>query len=217
MSTFVKSNDSKEKQFWNIYSIFIIEDISIFDKFANIRDLCYNCYKDITIIETFDNNITLFIYLPSEFKDKKPMKYYFSKILEFNLKYQKIKDSCKYCKKEFKYNEIVKIVKFPEILIFNLNRFINDDNTIENKVEIFPDSEIDMSSYKDPNLNIDASKTKYKLFAINNLKVNNLGIKDYYCQIKSEGKWIEIDNNKITNINEPSYSRNSCGLFYRRC
>lgn len=46
-----------------------------------------------------------------------------------------------------------------------------------------------MLSYKDYNLKIDKYKTKYNLFAVNILKVNNFGIiNEYICQIESGGK-----------------------------
>lgn len=75
-----------------------------------------------------------------------------------------------------------------------------------------------MLSYKDYNLKIDKYKTKYNLFAVNILKVNNFGIiNEYICQIESGGKWYEINNNESKPINKPSYNCNSYDLFYRRC
>ena len=71
-----------------------------------------------------------------------------------------------------------------------------------------------MLSYKDNNLKIDISKTKYKLFAVNILKINNFGIiDDYICQMERGGKWFEIDHNKSKPINKPSYNCKSCDLY----
>ena len=194
----------------DIYSIF-----SIMTRHSP-QGNCQICKRNMILSDSYDNNITLFLYLPPKLKNNKPVKYKFFDVLKSNIDFQKVQGICNYCHKKTKYNEKVKIIKFPEIFIFNLNRFIREDNSVENDVKILPDETLDMSSFIDDNLTIDKSQTRYKLFAVNALKIGGSNTIDYICQIEKEGKWYEIDNNIKKLISKPSYSGNSCGLFYKK-
>ena len=127
-------------------------------------------------------------------------------ILKFN--FPKKEPKTLKCNNGHFYNsyQTISIINLPEILIFTLNR----DNS--DRIQIEPDDIIEMYDYLDTQYN--EIKGKYKLFAINYLKNNNL---EYKCQIYRNGKWFEIDDdNDPKEIGNPKGSIHSIGLFYGR-
>ena len=134
----------------------------------------------------------------------------FKSVLSQNLgNYNNLTMNCPKCDKEINIKEEIKIIKLPEILIFTLERYINNiNNTL-----IEPDEIIDMKEYIDTSVNL--GNTKYGLFAINIRfgKSNDFGHE--ICQVKRNGQWYEI-NDTNAYIKSRDYNDNSYGLFYKR-
>ena len=152
----------------------------------------------------FNYNIGLNIYLGDNQANNK-----FSNVLYKNLTKNNLKNNCNKCNKEIKIKE-TKIIKLPEILIFTLERNKNESKINDLKIE--PDENISMANYIDDSLKNE--KTEYELFAINIGKTSKYD--HQICQVKKDGKWFEIDDNKIKPINNAKYQNSFYGLFYRK-
>jgi len=100
--------------------------------------------------------------------------------------------------------KITKIVYEPNILVFNLKRWIRYDK--KNKSKILFEPIIDMSPYS-------LNPCKYELFAIINHDGNVYG-GHYYSFIK-KGTWLEFNDNEIKKISSLIQTSNYC-LFYRK-
>ena len=173
---------------------------------------CISCKKLLGGNNSYDNGLNYLIYLP---KYKKNKQHYFSQLLKANIETAKnIEMYCPKCRIKNNFKETTKFIKFPEIFIFHLNRFAENNNII-NKTEIIPD-DLEMSSYRDYNLKI-SGKIDYKLFAVYIMKNCTNGTTEHICQIVKDGKWYEFNNGTKKQIQKPSYYGNSCGLYYMRC
>ena len=191
----------------NIYSIF-----SLMTRHYTYGK-CIQCKKNV-INNSYDNELNYLIYLPKYIKNKQ---YDFSKILKSNIENAKSKEMrCPNCKKKNNFKETTKIIKFPEIFIFHLNRFVENNNII-NKTEIIPDNILEMSSYSDYNLKTKMDKINYKLFAVYIMKNAINGSTEHICQIAKDGGWYEFNNGTKKPIPKSSFYGNSCGLYYKRC
>ena len=169
----------------------------------NSSGKCYKCYNNYNMdFNSYSNMVDFCLDLPK----KKNANFKMKNILKFN--FPKKEPKTLKCNNGHFYNsyQTISIINLPEILIFTLNR----DNS--DRIQIEPDDIIEMYDYLDTQYN--EIKGKYKLFAINYLKNNNL---EYKCQIYRNGKWFEIDDdNDPKEIGNPKGSIHSIGLFYGR-
>ena len=134
----------------------------------------------------------------------------FSEILEENLGFDNnLKMDCPKCEKEIEIEEVTKIIKLPEILIFTLERYQGEPN----KVKIEPDETLEMDKYIDKSLSVES--TSYELFAINIRFGSTINYGHEICQVQRDGIWYEI-NDSTVNYKKNSHFDSSYGLFYRR-
>ena len=165
---------------------------------------CHNFIEDYS----FSYFIDQIIYLDFELRN-----YYFSEILDLNLGKNNISVDCPICLKNIEISEITKLIKLPDVLIFTFERYINGKNNIS----IEPNLKINYEKYVDESLKKKYHYTyNYDLFAIN-IRIGES--KDYgheICQIKRNGEWYEINDNRIYKINKFNYKDSIYGLFYKR-
>ena len=171
----------------------------------NSKGKCYYCNGEIDNC-SFNNFIDLNLYLDEIYYNCN-----FSNVLDTNLsKGNELIMKCPKCKKEISIKEETKLIKFPEIFIFTLERYQGETNN----VEIKPDEIIYMQKYKDENVIIDFDY--YELFAINIRFGRNADFGHEICQVKRNGFWYEIDDWNSKLIKKPSYYDYSYGLFYKK-
>ena len=178
--------------------------LSIFSGITESHSSCICRYCHKTIDEySFNYFIDQSIYL-----DEINYRCNFRDVLDKNFENNKLTMDCPQCRKEINMDEVTKIIKLPEILIFTLERYQGTNN----EVEIEPDPIIDMSRYVDINC---FKGTKYKLFAINIRfgKTKNFGHE--ICQVERNGRWYEFNDEKVYE-RKTTYNKNSYGLFYKR-
>ena len=137
----------------------------------------------------------------------------FKNVLKENLGYPiKVRSSCPYCKDRIQFEDISKIIKLPEILVFTIERYIGDTNTIP----IIPNEIIDLKDYVE-NSSIKYNDTLYELFAINIRFGYSNQFGHQICQIKKENNWYTLnDNNSPKKSQLDEYIKNSYGLYYKR-
>ena len=165
----------------------------------NLKGYCDRCRKNINTF-TFSYDIQLILFLR-----KNKSAYYFPLLLDDNLHYKSFDYKCPECKKNIKSEIDKQLIKLPEFLVFSIDR----NNEINNKIEIKLEPTLDMEKFVD--LSLKEKKIKYELVAIN-IKNNN----NYYCDIKKNGNWYEINKGNYKIIDFPYLNDSICGLFYKK-
>ena len=168
---------------------------------------CDKCgiIKKNSFMEFFDFHI----YLDTTNKETE-----FKKVLKENLGYEiEVKSKCPNCLNNITLNDNSKLIKYPEILIFTLERFMNKRN---NKVPIIPNEYIDIKEFVDDCIETD-DDTVYELFAINIRFGASNDFGHQICQIKKDSKWFTLNDDHKPEINSlDKYNENSYGLFYKK-
>jgi hypothetical protein len=136
----------------------------------------------------------------------------FETVLKENLGYPiNVRSSCPYCKNKVRFEDISKIIKLPEILVFTIERYIGETN----RIPIRPNEIIDVKDYVEKSMNI--KDTIYELFAINIRFGQSTNFGHQICQIKKGNSWYTLNDNSSPEISELNeYINNSYGLFYKR-
>ncbi len=166
---------------------------------------CSYCYQDIDDF-SFSYSLDLNMYL-DEIHDICE----FSKVLDLNLgRAIKLTMDCPKCGRETCIDEVSKIIKLPEIIIFTLERYQGNPK----RIEIIPDPVLYMDRYIDKNLK--ENETNYELFAINIRFGKTLDYGHEICQVKRGGIWYEINDRNFQRIKYTSHNDYSYGLFYRK-
>ena len=136
----------------------------------------------------------------------------FESVLRENLGYPiNVRSFCPYCKNKIRFEDISKIIKLPEILVFTIERYIGETN----RIPIKPNERIDVKDYVEKSMNI--KNTLYELFAINIRFGQSANFGHQICQIKKENNWFTLNDMSypsISHVNE--YNSNSYGLYYRK-
>ena len=136
----------------------------------------------------------------------------FESVLRENLGYPiNVRSLCPYCKNKIRFEDISKIIKLPEILVFTIERYIGETN----RIPIKPNERIDVKDYVEKSMNI--KNTLYELFAINIRFGQSANFGHQICQIKKENNWYTLNDMSypsISHVNE--YNSNSYGLFYKK-
>lgn len=164
-----------------------------------------NCTNNMCKKKIDNYSFNYYINQKLDFEKKSKMTYKFLDLLDENFKADsQLETNCPFCKKKTKIEIKNSIVKLPDILIFTILRDKGNE-----KIEIKPDTTIEMKKYIDPSLK--EYNTNYELFAVN---IRNKDTDD--CQIKKDGKWYEISEGYGKEINSPTLTNLSYGLYYRR-
>ena len=138
----------------------------------------------------------------------------FTDILKQNLAYaNNIKVECQKCGRDINIIEKATIIKLPKILIFTLQRSMNQHFS---KICIMPDLFLDMKSYIDNSIKV--NNTTYELYAINIKMGENDKDGHEICRVKRKGIWYEINDTEIREIKNPCKNFNGCiyGLYYNQ-
>jgi len=163
------------------------------------------CTNNICKKKVDNFSFNYYINQKLDFGKKNKMIYDFLELLDENFKTDsKLETNCPFCKKQTKIEIKNTIIKLPDILIFTILRDKGNE-----KIEIKPDTTIDMKNYIDPSLK--EHNTTYELFAVN---IRNKDADD--CQIKKNEKWYEISEGYGKEISSPTLTNLSYGLYYRR-
>ena len=135
----------------------------------------------------------------------------FKNVLKENLGYPiNIKSSCPKCTDKIDFKDNSKIIKLPEILVFTIERYIGETNTIPIK----PNEIIDVKDYVETSMNF--KNTKYELFAINIRFGYSNQFGHQICQIKKDNIWYTLnDNSSPSKSYLDDYKSKSYGLFYK--
>ena len=166
---------------------------------------CNKCgeVKKYSFMEFFDQHIYLDTITTSSTD--------FENVLKENLGYPiQIRSFCPKCKNTMQFKDISKIIKLPEILVFTIERYIGETNSIPIK----PNEIINVREYVEPSMNF--INTIYSLFAINIRFGYSNKFGHQICQIKNGNSWYilnDMKKPKLGNIND--YNKNSYGLFYK--
>ena len=170
------------------------------------KGICNKCgeVKKYSFMDFFEQHIYLDT-ISSQLTD-------FETVLKENLGYSiNVKSSCPKCNNKILFEDISKIIKLPDILVFKIERYIGETNTIPIKqTEI-----IDVKDYVESSLNI--TNTLYELFAINIRFGYSTEFGHQICQVKVNNQWFTLNdanNPKVGNVDD--YYRNTYGLFYRK-
>ena len=167
---------------------------------------CNNCgkVKKYSFMDFFD----LHMYLDTITVRKTD----FENILRENLGYPiNVKSSCPKCNNKIRFEDISKIIKLPDILVFTIERYIGETN----RMNIDPNEKIDIKNYIDES--IDIQDTCYELFAINIRFGYSSEFGHQICQIKKGENWFTLNDDKNPNKSDiDEYSKYSYGLFYKK-
>lgn len=121
---------------------------------------------------------------------------------------------CPHCKTSLILKEKTVFIKIPDILIFTLQRYINNQT---NFARIIPNEVIDLTDYIDISLKENKEKFEYELFAINVRYGHTSNIGHEICIIKINDDWYKIDDERFKKIKDlKEYFQYSYGLFYRK-
>ena len=206
--------NNKEKEAYSKFIQNIFPESQFLSLFSGIsKTILYgNCKYCHETIEDYMFNyyIDQILYL-----DEISFKCNFTDVLDLNLgRKNTISVPCPRCSKENNIEEKNKIIKLPHYLFFTLERNLNG----KNKESIQPNERIDMRKLIDESLEID--DTQYELFAINIKLGKDSNSGHQICQIKRDGKFYEINDAFVKEINNPLsssyYTGDSYGLFYRK-
>lgn len=173
------------------------------------QGLCTNpqCNEKIKKF-SFMNFIDQHIYLDSINKGAS-----FKKILHENMGESiQVTSYCPKCHSKMIFEDKLKIIKCPDILIFTLERYFKPTNT----EAIDADEVIDLKNYIDESIVI-SGETRYELFAINVRFGQSSRYGHQICQIKRDSTWYKIDDDRRAEISSlKEYNQNSYGLFYKK-
>ena len=174
---------------------------------SHSNSICRYC-QNVIDEYSFSYFIDLNIYL-DEIKSRSRFVDVLNKNFEKNILTMDCPNSI--CKKEIKMDEVTKIIKLPDVLIFTLERY----QGINNDIEIEPDEYIDLEKFVELN---DHRSNIYELFAINIRFGRSKDFGHEICQVKRKGQWYEINDEKVYKISSLSknYNKYSYGLFYKR-
>ena len=170
---------------------------------TGICDICGKV-KKYSFMDFFDQHI----YLDTITGDS----INFESLLKENLGYSiKVKSSCPKCNNKILFEDISKIIKLPDILVFTIERYIGETN----RISIKPNEIIDVKDYVESSLNI--TNTLYELFAINIRFGYSTEFGHQICQVKVNNQWFILnDSNKPVVGKIDEYNRNTYGLFYKK-
>ena len=134
----------------------------------------------------------------------------FKTILKENLGYPiNVRSFLPSCNRKILFEDVSKIVKLTEILVFTLERYIGGTNTISIK----PNERIDVKDYVEKTMNFKG--TIYELFAINIRFGQTTFSGHQICQIKKDNSWYTLNDNSINKSNINAYKQNSYALYYK--
>ena len=136
----------------------------------------------------------------------------FDNVLKENLGYPiNVKSSCPHCKSKIIFEDISKIIKLPEILVFTIERYIGETN----RISIKPNEKIEVKDYVEKSMNI--KNTTYELFAINIRFGHSNQFGHQICQIKKDNNWYTLDDSRSPeNSILDEFKNYSYGLFYKQ-
>ena len=132
----------------------------------------------------------------------------------YKTSYVDMGESCSFCRRTSKKNEIMKIAKLPNILIISLQR-INPKNGMKNTATVKFYEGLDLKDIIDPDTQR-ADCTKYELFALSN-HIGSINTGHYYSHIKIGQNWYCFEDNKVYKIG-PQIEMNTkevYTLFYK--
>lgn len=139
---------------------------------------------------------------------------------------------CEKCKKSGDISKTHEFIKFPKLLIVNIKRFVSNPypKKLSNKISI--QEEIDLTDYYvDPNY--DQSPSAKNFFVSEKMNGNyklkcfvehfgeiNFGHYIAYCYKDDIEKWVQFNDEKVTEVDNPKFIENSASnvyvLFYER-
>ena len=132
----------------------------------------------------------------------------------YKTSYVDMGETCSFCRRTSKKNEIMKIAKLPNILIISLQR-INPKTGMKNNANVKFYEGLDLKEIIDPETQR-ADYTKYDLFAISN-HIGNINTGHYYSTIKIGQNWYCFEDSKVYKIG-PQIEMNTqevYTLFYK--
>ena len=132
----------------------------------------------------------------------------------YKTSYVDMGETCSFCRRTSKKNEIMKIAKLPNILIISLQR-INPKNGMKNNASVKFYEGLDLKEIIDPETQR-ADYTKYDLFAISN-HIGSINTGHYYSNIKIGQNWYCFEDSKVYKIG-PQIEMNTqevYTLFYK--
>ena len=132
----------------------------------------------------------------------------------YKTSYVDMGETCSFCRRTSKKNEIMKIAKLPNILIISLQR-INPKNGMKNNANVKFYEGLDLKEIIDPETQR-ADYTKYDLFAISN-HIGSINTGHYYSNIKIGQNWYCFEDSKVYKIG-PQIEMNTqevYTLFYK--
>ena len=132
----------------------------------------------------------------------------------YKTSYVDMGETCSFCRRTSKKNEIMKIAKLPNILIISLQR-INPKTGMKNNANVKFYEGLDLKEIIDPETQR-ADYTKYDLFAISN-HIGSINTGHYYSNIKIGQNWYCFEDSKVYKIG-PQIEMNTqevYTLFYK--
>ena len=132
----------------------------------------------------------------------------------YKTSYVDMGETCSFCRRTSKKNEIMKIAKLPNILIISLQR-INPKTGMKNNANVKFYEGLDLKEIIDPETQ-KADYTKYDLFAISN-HIGSINTRHYYSNIKIGQNWYCFEDSKVYKIG-PQIEMNTqevYTLFYK--
>ena len=132
----------------------------------------------------------------------------------YKTSYVDMGETCSFCRRTSKKNEIMKIAKLPNILIISLQR-INPKTGMKNNARVKFYEGLDLKEIIDPETQR-ADYTKYDLFAISN-HIGSINTGHYYSNIKIGQNWYCFEDSKVYKIG-PQIEMNTqevYTLFYK--
>ena len=132
----------------------------------------------------------------------------------YKTSYVDMGETCSFCRRTSKKNEIMKIAKLPNILIISLQR-INPKTGMKNNANVKFYEGLDLKEIIDPETQ-KADYTKYDLFAISN-HIGSINTGHYYSNIKIGQNWYCFEDSKVYKIG-PQIEMNTqevYTLFYK--
>ena len=132
----------------------------------------------------------------------------------YKTSYVDMGETCSFCRRTSKKNEIMKIAKLPNILIISLQR-INPKTGMKNNANVKFYEGLDLKEIIDPETQR-ADYTKYDLFAISN-HIGSINTGHYYSNIKIGQNWYCFEDSKVYKIG-PQIEMNKLEvytLFYK--
>ena len=132
----------------------------------------------------------------------------------YKTSYVDMGETCSFCRRTSKKNEIMKIAKLPNILIISLQR-INPKTGMKNNANVKFYEGLDLKEIIDTETQR-ADYTKYDLFAISN-HIGSINTGHYYSNIKIGQNWYCFEDSKVYKIG-PQIEMNTqevYTLFYK--